>query len=532
MRHFLIGLWLICFVKFVTASTNPLTKRTENYKTIHAPWQNNDNWLPLSFLFEQSVFPEVTLDSLYSALNQLQLSSRKVYVTYPQVLRGALKGEITDAHLNYLLCGEYLRHADYVAAFNHCKQVMANLKSLPDDWKKAHAAAIYADLWLMAGYPDSAAYYTGQCMALAKQTNDVRSIAIANFQKGELVNYFQDFNVADNYYFEASRLSNLTGFGSLYTVSSIKHGHSMCLYGRYHGTLDALATLASHIHINSNEDVQVRYYCLQAWAWTGVGDLRKGLVYLDSLSNYNLYDDQYQVLLEQIKNSLVKGIRYKSPEGHVDTALLQRFKNLFNQLDGEKYHIELMRTIQSNELSTASIEAQSRIEILNKNVRKYSGLSILCGVALIWLFLLLLGSENKRRVLRRELNSHINRIDILNQKIYLNLQSSLWEQNQPRIDQQLDIADIQKILKIKLNKTQIAILTIIYNYPTIGNDELAEQIHISKEGLRSSLRKLYDLFNIDKKHKNKRLALVIAAKRASPNTTSDLFQSDTTNGLT
>ena len=61
----------------------------------------------------------------------------------------------------------------------------------------------------------------------------------------------------------------------------------------------------------------------------------------------------------------------------------------------------------------------------------------------------------------------------------------------------------------KLNPSDWKTLEIIYINPTITNNELALAVHLSESGLRSSIKKMYRLFHIDKPSSNKRLSLVI-----------------------
>lgn len=68
--------------------------------------------------------------------------------------------------------------------------------------------------------------------------------------------------------------------------------------------------------------------------------------------------------------------------------------------------------------------------------------------------------------------------------------------------------DIEVHLNSKLNDTDWTIIQRLISSPQSSNVELAEHAAISNEGIRSSLKKLYRLFDIDDSVANKKMALV------------------------
>ncbi|MCP4176854.1 MAG: tetratricopeptide repeat protein [bacterium] len=79
---------------------------------------------------------------------------------------------------------------------------------------------------------------------------------------------------------------------------------------------------------------------------------------------------------------------------------------------------------------------------------------------------------------------------------------------------QLDKEKIELAINSKLNKTDWNSLIALYNNPAISNQDLAEEISLSIGGTRSSLSKMYNLFEI-KTSRNQRLALVMQAAKLS-----------------
>ena len=79
----------------------------------------------------------------------------------------------------------------------------------------------------------------------------------------------------------------------------------------------------------------------------------------------------------------------------------------------------------------------------------------------------------------------------------------------------LDKEKIEKALGASLNKTDWNILLSLYNNPAISNPEIAKEISLSVDGVYSSLKKMYRLFNVKKGNENQRIAIVINAVRMS-----------------
>jgi hypothetical protein len=85
---------------------------------------------------------------------------------------------------------------------------------------------------------------------------------------------------------------------------------------------------------------------------------------------------------------------------------------------------------------------------------------------------------------------------------------------EPTIELKLNKEKVQLSVESKLNETDWKILNIVFDNPVIVNKEIAEGVSLSVEGVSSSLRKMYRLFEIDNS-KNKKMALVMQAAKIS-----------------
>lgn len=79
---------------------------------------------------------------------------------------------------------------------------------------------------------------------------------------------------------------------------------------------------------------------------------------------------------------------------------------------------------------------------------------------------------------------------------------------------ELDKNRIEKIIEGNLNPTDWKIIETLVNQPSISNKELSNQVLLSVEGTRSSLKKMYKLFEIPSS-RNMRLALVLKLVKVS-----------------
>ena len=76
---------------------------------------------------------------------------------------------------------------------------------------------------------------------------------------------------------------------------------------------------------------------------------------------------------------------------------------------------------------------------------------------------------------------------------------------------------IESKIDFQLNITDWNILNSLYNYPEISNIDIASEISLSVHGVRSSLKKMYNLFDINQSVRDQRILLVIEATRLSSN---------------
>ena len=74
---------------------------------------------------------------------------------------------------------------------------------------------------------------------------------------------------------------------------------------------------------------------------------------------------------------------------------------------------------------------------------------------------------------------------------------------------------VNSAIESKLNETDWKVLDILYQNPIATNKQIAGKIYLSVEGVRSSLKKMYRLYNIQQSAENQKIALTIAVMKIS-----------------
>jgi ATP/maltotriose-dependent transcriptional regulator MalT len=175
------------------------------------------------------------------------------------------------------------------------------------------------------------------------------------------------------------------------------------------------------------------------------------------------------------------------------------FKDSF-QLEKNKILI-IKETIKSQfeqklKEAEAINEKENAIVKLTYTYRIYFVLSL--TILLIILFAYVFRMKNKKT--RAELDSLLAEIDTLKRKEKLNLlvDASNFELNKEKI---------QASINRKLNKTDWSVLNVLLQNPEASNKEISEKVFLSIDGIGSSLRRMYQFFDL-KETKYKKVLLI------------------------
>lgn len=156
--------------------------------------------------------------------------------------------------------------------------------------------------------------------------------------------------------------------------------------------------------------------------------------------------------------------------------------------------------LHENELENEKEQAELKLKQLKTNFSIITAAVLLISGILLYFRLNMIRNRKKRDALLQELESLKN-----TEKPNLLVTPNKFE---------LDREKIQVSIGRKLNETDWTVLTIMLDDPVIPNKEIAEKAFMSVDGIGSSLRRMYDYFEI-KETKYKKISLIMDAIKLS-----------------
>ncbi len=185
--------------------------------------------------------------------------------------------------------------------------------------------------------------------------------------------------------------------------------------------------------------------------------------------------------------------------------LLQNQQLLQTAVDnlGQYWQAEVKR-IENQSLTAELALAEQR----GRNFLLVGALAMLASLLLVALYLQLRrASAAERKMMEQEIN-------------LLKTQYTVFHAagDTPATDANpnpLNRKKIELALGGRINDSDWRILTALTANPTLANKELAALVSLSQEGVKSALKKLYRLFELEKSKENQRLSMVIKAIKLS-----------------
>ncbi|HPJ47106.1 MAG TPA: AsnC family protein, partial [Tenuifilaceae bacterium] len=170
----------------------------------------------------------------------------------------------------------------------------------------------------------------------------------------------------------------------------------------------------------------------------------------------------------------------------------------------EKQHIlDSLKNAQT--LALEKFERQKEVE--RARLQKY----ILFFIFIFSLVIVAVIIRFRSLKIKTEKDILLSEIQMLKSVAVVNLTSG----NEIPYNKHLNREKISEAINGVLNDSDWNILSILCESPTISNREISEKILLSFEGVRSSLKKMYRVFDIQNSVENQRIALVIKAIRIS-----------------
>ncbi|MFY0673061.1 MAG: tetratricopeptide repeat protein [Bacteroidia bacterium] len=210
--------------------------------------------------------------------------------------------------------------------------------------------------------------------------------------------------------------------------------------------------------------------------------------------------DLYKLLYQcyKKKNEMAKALKSHELYSSYHDSIEQE-KNSF-AIAREAVKNEFEKKLYETQLASEKEKSEIKIRELKRTylVAAFSTLIILSLLVFIRRFSI----KNLKR--RSELLSEIDKLKSTPTKELI-VDSNKFE---------LSIVKIEKHIERKLNKTDVTVLSLLMEDPTISNAKLAEKAFLSIDGIGSSLRRMYGYFDV-KESKYKKISLLLEAIKIS-----------------
>ena len=185
-------------------------------------------------------------------------------------------------------------------------------------------------------------------------------------------------------------------------------------------------------------------------------------------------------------------------------------------------HMEALKYIQeSNGLKSAGdlgyekkleeIRINYEKEIRDSQRRNENLILIFVGTITFAIFVFGFFMRNRKKSNLREKERLLQQIEDLKKKLSA---QSLSTSKKDKKSFSLDKERLEKAINSKLGESSWKILNLIFETPSISNKDIAEKVSLSVEGVSSSLRRMYQAFEINSSS-NKKITLIMKATRLS-----------------
>jgi tetratricopeptide (TPR) repeat protein len=193
--------------------------------------------------------------------------------------------------------------------------------------------------------------------------------------------------------------------------------------------------------------------------------------------------------------------QYKEAISHYNEYITSLTKQLQFNFEKQMEYIQI-----NNDIEQAKIEndlLNERIASQRKKTTLYIAiiLFLLALVGVLWLYFSRKNLQNK--LIEKQL---LAEIEVLKSEALISNTLTI-EQS---IENVWNKASIEEIWQAKINESDWKILETLKNQPMLNNQEIAEQVNLSLEGVRSSLKKMYRYAGLEKRSPNQKLNLIHA----------------------
>ncbi len=213
------------------------------------------------------------------------------------------------------------------------------------------------------------------------------------------------------------------------------------------------------------------------------------LINKDSNIHFDQMLDLYDILYKAYK---------RSNKPKLAMSMLETYRVYRDSLGSEKFNLKIAKEEITNEYNDRIRLAEQKNKTEQQKLKRQNRGMILISflvIILIFVFYRFKQNQNKRNL--EILLSEIKYLKKLGSSEIL-LDTKSFQLDRPKID---------KSIERNLNETDWKVLNIILSNPMITNKKISEEIHMSLEGISSSLRRMYQYFDIENT-KYKKVSLI------------------------
>jgi len=395
----------------------------------------------------------------------------------------------------------YKEQKDYLKAFNSFNTSLKIIRELKLKTSEARILAEIGDIYSILDELDLAMEYFDESLTIcvARKISKQNQIGSIFLKKAEIYYKKKQYNLAREYSKKAINefkdTSNKFDLSECYILLAKVNKKLSQKTQALEYTNKALAI---NYEIDNNSKIIeaqiLKSYLLLDTKPAQVKNLsKKSLQLIKPETSNQIKADLYKLLYECYKKSNQTNRALSMIEKHTifrDSFQLEKNKILIIK---ETIKSQYEQKIQQNKSIN---EKENAILKLTYTYRIYFvlSLSILLVILLVYVF------RMKNKKARAELDSLLAEIDTLKRKEKLKLlvDASNFELSKEKI---------QKSINRKLNKTDWSVLNVLLQNPEASNKEISEKVFLSIDGIGSSLRRMYQFFDL-KQTKYKKVLLI------------------------
>jgi tetratricopeptide (TPR) repeat protein len=404
----------------------------------------------------------------------------------------------------------YKEQKDYLKAFNSFNTSLKIIRELKLKTSEARILAEIGDIYCILDELDLAMEYFDESLIIcvARKISKQNQIGSIFLKKAEIYYKKKQYNLAKEY--------------SKKAINEFKETNNKF-------DLSECYVLLAKVNKKLSQKTQALEYTNKALAINYEIDNNSKIIEAQILKSYllldtkpaqakNLSEKSLQLLKPETSNQ-IKADLYKllyecykkSNQTNRALSMIEKYTVFRDSFQLEKNKILIIKeTIKSQyeqklQQNKSINEKENAIVKLTYTYRIYFVLSL--TILLIILFAYVFRMKNKET--RAELDSLLAEIDTLKskEKLKLLVDASNFELSKEKI---------QISINRKLNKTDWSVLNVLLQNPEASNKEISEKVFLSIDGIGSSLRRMYQFFDL-KQTKYKKVLLIKKAIEISNN---------------